>query len=661
MRKIILILCFLSLNLSAQITVNGNNFNNLIDARNYVRTINQNMTSDIIVNIAPGTYILDQTLEFSNEDSGTGDFNIIYQAADPNNKPIISGGQQITGWTPYDTTKNIWKANIGNLYSRQLYVNGERAIRARSEDNFGLYETKTGYVSTCTDFSNWENVKDIEIVSNIRWRHCRIPVESICNNNIFINNEYWQYIHNANSGELFKRYPPDRLENALELLNEENEWYIKKNETGNILYYKPINGTNIENLEIIIPKLEKLIEGYNCNNIVFQNIYFNYTKWNKPSLTGSINGNNNGFWPFQADNIHDIESITDFNENEIPGSLSFSYATKISFKKCHFSKIGSTALVFLIGCQNNEIIENTFTEIAASGIRIGDYSNTYNPCLNPLQYSDSNPCPITIVTCNEPFLSTEQPKLVQNHTVCKNVLNNIGTEYLSSCPILVTFARNTLINYNTITSFPYSGISLGWGFSKGVNHGLNSINNNYIDCSNQVIPDGGAIYTLSSHHDAFGNHSKISNNYIQNQKFYRAAIYLDHSSSYIDVENNLIDSNFSSLNTNHECIEENIKFVDCWYNSQNVNIINNHFNSLYLNPLNPNDPSAQGSLNMLICHSSPCIQGIANPEYNSHFPNCNDVVLSNNIHFSTYNSYNSTQNQIKNNAGANAPNSNNCN
>ena len=64
---------------------------------------------------------------------------------------------------------------------------------------------------------------------------------------------------------------------------------------------------------------------------------------------------------------------------------------------------------------------------------------------------------------------------------------------------------------------------------------------------------------------------------------------------------------------------------------------------------------------MLICHSSPCIQGIAKPEYNSHFPNFNDVVLSNNVHFSTYNSYNSTQNQIKNNAGANAPNSNNCN
>src|SRR5262249_32395105 len=94
-------------------------------AQELARTLNQNMTSDITIYFAAGTYQLSQPLTLTDADSGSNGHNVIYKGLD-GQQVIISGGMKVDGWQQKDATKNIWAAPLPNgiEYSRQLYVNG---------------------------------------------------------------------------------------------------------------------------------------------------------------------------------------------------------------------------------------------------------------------------------------------------------------------------------------------------------------------------------------------------------------------------------------------------------------------------------------------------------------------------------------------------------
>lgn len=134
-------------------------------ARDIVRTVNSNMTGDIYVYLRGGTYTLTDTIDFDQKDSGTNGYNVIYRSYS-GETPIISGGTSITEWSFYDSAATqgtaIYKAEVpSTLNTRQLYVNGERAIRARSETSpTGWTSYKSlGYKSTgYTSDNNTVNV-----------------------------------------------------------------------------------------------------------------------------------------------------------------------------------------------------------------------------------------------------------------------------------------------------------------------------------------------------------------------------------------------------------------------------------------------------------------------------------------------------------------------
>jgi hypothetical protein len=88
------------------------------------------------VNVRGGRYFLEEPLAFTPDDSGTAESPIAYTAY-KEETPVISGGRQITGWKPVTINgKKLWAADIpevrdGSWYFRQLWVNGQRRIRAR--------------------------------------------------------------------------------------------------------------------------------------------------------------------------------------------------------------------------------------------------------------------------------------------------------------------------------------------------------------------------------------------------------------------------------------------------------------------------------------------------------------------------------------------------
>ena len=99
-------------------------------ARRAVREINSEMTDDIVVVLRGGTYRLGATVRFDARDSGMNGHDVIY-VAEEGQEVVLSGGTVISGWQP--DADGRWKVPCGEHF-RQLYVNGSRAVRARSPE-----------------------------------------------------------------------------------------------------------------------------------------------------------------------------------------------------------------------------------------------------------------------------------------------------------------------------------------------------------------------------------------------------------------------------------------------------------------------------------------------------------------------------------------------
>jgi hypothetical protein len=145
-------------------------FATLDRARRAVRAINANMTGDVVVTVHGGVYRISQTLAFAAADSGTGGHEVIYRAA-PGESPEVSGGRPIRGWRP--DAGGRWKAATDVADFRQLYVAGQRAIRARSGKLARIFMRAAGSrclifpaAATCRASNSWGTTA----LARVPWR-----------------------------------------------------------------------------------------------------------------------------------------------------------------------------------------------------------------------------------------------------------------------------------------------------------------------------------------------------------------------------------------------------------------------------------------------------------------------------------------------------------
>ena len=105
-------------------------FQTLHRAQQAVRGMVEKMTADIIVNVAPGEYRLDKTLEFTEQDSGRNGFRVIWRSAEGPGKARLFGSVPLVGWQKHQD--GIWKIDLPEgLAFNTLYENGQRAWKAR--------------------------------------------------------------------------------------------------------------------------------------------------------------------------------------------------------------------------------------------------------------------------------------------------------------------------------------------------------------------------------------------------------------------------------------------------------------------------------------------------------------------------------------------------
>ncbi|GAA1279805.1 hypothetical protein Psi02_78480 [Planotetraspora silvatica] len=502
-------------------------FKTLDRARDYVRGISKRAKGDIDVVLADGDYPITDTFTLTSADSGKNGHRITYRAA-TGAHPVLDGGSRVSGWVLSDPARNIYKAHVGGIDTRQLYVDGELETRARTGDNPpGFSKTATGYAIIDQSLQSLKNQSAIEVDSRWGWMHYRCPVQSITATAMTMQQQCW---HNANLHQGQEIQTPSWLENAYEFLDTPGEWYLDKT-TGD-LYYMPKPGQDLATATVTVPRVQDLVDlngdiDHPVSNVGFEGITFSYATWLAPSSADGMVEGQAGFRIVGTDNP-DFDS-TRLKWVKTPGAVNVTYGHGISFAGNTFTHLGAVGLNLNTGSQGTVINGNVFKEIAGTGVQVGG-----------TDVIDAHP--------------DDARSITKNNRVTNNVVTNVADQYGGSLGIFAGYTDHSVISHNKVYNLPYSGISVGWGWGltdKGgdTNYPGNSgvpvwdtptTAKNNIITDNRVFDimkhqaDGGAIYTLSSNPG-----SVVSGNYISDipTPAY-GAIYHDEGSQYFHTTQN---------------------------------------------------------------------------------------------------------------------------
>ena len=257
-------------------------------ARKMARTYSKN--KDVYVVFRGGTYTVRDSVKFDVGDSGKETGKVIYTSY-PGEEAIFNAGEKVTGWTHYKD--GIYVADVKEAENfREFYVDGVRQPRASEYvQGFGFDENQKS-VSVLTDAlpETITNQDCLETLNTYKWRQYWLPVERL-----FKEGAYTKIYYDTTPIQIYtskfnfewdaKTYI--RIENAIEFLNEEGEWYFDKYKKK--VYYMPPAGTDINKCEVYVPVAEKFIEfqGEGVSNCVqyleFRDLKFIYAGYTKTS------------------------------------------------------------------------------------------------------------------------------------------------------------------------------------------------------------------------------------------------------------------------------------------------------------------------------------------------------------------------------------------
>lgn len=494
-------------------------------AQEAVRALNGNMEGDITVYLHEGDYVLNETLHWTADDSGTNGYYVKFVNASGEH-PVISGGKPITGWTAAEGS-GMWKARFDGQPFRQLYMNGKRAERAKSESLLSALDfnaAKDGFIMKDDVIGNWRNAGQIELSWYKTWRHSRALVQSITpaaepgTFEVKMKQPYFDWM--VTSG--YAAHSPNpfgfQIENAMELLNQPGEWYLDT--AAQEVYYWPLSGENMETAEVIAPQVQLLAEIKGTlerpvSYLHFEGISFRHGSWIQPSEQGisSIQGDIIAAGLNQRGSLNQGEKIT--------GNVVVNAASHIRLERNRFEHMGAAGLVLENGASEVTVSGNLFTDISAAAVIVGDMNDAY----------------------------PEDPRQVtRRNTIANNVIYNAANEYWGSAGIFALYVEELSILHNELYDLPYTGISLGWGWT--AHHGSGVMKNNLVE-GNLIhhhmyrMKDGGGIYTLGKQPG-----TRIKGNVVHDQFHIYGSVYLDEGSSGIEVTNNVTYNSPSYFHNN---------------------------------------------------------------------------------------------------------------
>lgn len=527
----------------------------LRQAREWRRTEDNRIQGGITIYMEGGTYAFHEPVFIRPEDSGTKESPTIIRSVG-DEKVILSGGISINGWKKQG---KVWVADVPAfngrpLDFRQLWVNGKKAVRARDVEDF----EKMNRICSVDEKNEILYVPAVSIrrlidnKGNLKAKYAEMVLHQMwCVANLRIRSVEVQgdsaaiRFHQPESRIQFEHPWPRPmvttdghnsafyLTNARELQDVPGEWYHDID--ARKVYYYPREGEKMQEAEVIVPAVETLVrvEGTLDRpvcHIRFEKITFSYTTWMRPSEKGHV--------PLQTGMYltdgYRIDPKMQRNYLNHPldnqgwlgrpaAAVRVVAARQIDFERCRFEHLGSTGLDYEEAVQGGVVRGCLFRDIAGNGLLVGSFS----PAAHETHL---------------PYDPADRREVCTQQQINNCYFTEIGNEDWGCLAIAAGYVGDVNIEHNEISEVPYSGISLGWGWTQTVNCMRNNrVHANLIHHYAKHMYDVAGIYTLGSQPKSYVTencvHSIYKPGYVHdpNHWFY---LYTDEGSSFITVRDN---------------------------------------------------------------------------------------------------------------------------
>lgn len=517
-----LVLCFLVSTVFADTVVQvapGGAMANPQAVRNRVRELRQGGEKGTIrVEFGTGEYFLNEPLKLEAADSGLPLGPTLYTTA-PGAKVSFTGGKRIKGWEK--TQGGLWKAQVKEGYFEQLWINGRRAVRARTPnavDNRpgavgGYFNAKSqaatdmfpdlkrpsfeAFVARPADFAILKAIpeqerKDVLLTVMQTWTVGQCRIQTL--------NDGANAIRIVGAARYpFVEFEPNQrwyVENFRAALDAPGEWFLSR--SGELLYH-PLPGEDLTKLEVIAPITEKLLVMDGVQDVSFEGLTFSHTQF----LYG-------------PSGHHDGQAAAG-----VGAAIELDRSSRIRFENCEVKHTGGYAIWFRTACAESDLRHSYLHDLGGGGVRIGD-------------------------------IKMPDDQTLTHHIIVDDcIIHEGGRLFPSACGIFLAHAADCEVTHCDIGDLYYTGISAGWVW--GYKHSptkRNRFDHNHIHHLGWgVLSDMGGFYGLGRSEGTTINHNHVHD--VGSYRYGGWGLYTDEGSTGVTMMHNVVHDTSESTFHQH--------------------------------------------------------------------------------------------------------------